>query len=173
MSSMDAAPPALEARRTVAIDFLFLDLSTCGRCLRTGANVEAALAALGDVLQATGTPVELRKIHVQSVEQARELEFVSSPTIRVNGRDIASEALESECGDGCGCGPGASCRVWLHAGREHTAAPVAMIVDAVLAEVYAGTARVDSPPAPYELPDNLARVFAARDAADSGGGCYG
>jgi hypothetical protein len=38
-----------------------------------------------------------RRIHVRSVEQARELRFVSSPTIRVNGRDIASEPLESEC----------------------------------------------------------------------------
>jgi hypothetical protein len=172
MSTMNAAPPASDVRRTVAIDFLFLDLSTCGRCLGTGANIETALAAVEGVLRAIGARVELHRVHVQSVEQARELRFVSSPTIRLNGRDIASEAVESECGaDVCGCGSGASCRVWRYLGREYTEAPVGLIVDAVLSELYAGTARADSPAAAYELPDNLVRVFAAKDAGAPGGGC--
>lgn len=174
MSTMTAAPAPSEVRRTVAIDFLFLDLSTCGRCLGTGGNIETALAAVEGVLQVTGGRVELRKIHVRSAEQARELQFVSSPTIRVNGRDIAPETLESECGaDGCGCGPGASCRVWRYGGREYTEAPVGLIIDAVLAELYAGTTRADSPAAAYELPDNLVRVFTAKDAETPGGGCCG
>lgn len=165
MSTMDAAPLSSEVRRTVAIDFLFLDLSTCERCSGTGANIETALAAVDGVLRATGAGVELRRIQVRSVEQARELAFSSSPTIRVNGRDVAPEALESECGAGaCGCAPGASCRVWSYRGREHTEAPVGLIVDAILSELYGGEARADSPAA-YELPDNLVRVFA--------GGCCG
>ena len=174
MSTMNAATPPSEASRTVAIDFLFLDLSTCGPCLGTGANIESALGALEGVLRATGTQVELRRIHVQSVEQARDLQFVSSPTIRVNGRDIALEPLESECGsDVCSCGPGNSCRVWRYAGREYTEAPVGLIVDAVLAELYAGTTRGELLPAAYEVPDNLVRVFAAKDAGAPGGGCCG
>ena len=75
-TTMDAVPPGSDVRRTVAIDFLFLDLSTCERCSGTGANIETALAAIEDVLRATGARVELRKIHVQSVQQARELRFV-------------------------------------------------------------------------------------------------
>lgn len=174
MSTMNAASPLPELRRAVAIDFLFLDLSTCRRCLGSGANIETALAAVEGVLRETGTRVELRRIQVRSAEQARELEFVSSPTIRVNGRDIAPEALESECGtDGCGCGPGASCRVWRYDGQEYTEAPVALIVDAVLSELYAGKTRADAPAAGYELPDNLVRVFAAKDAGAPGGGCCG
>jgi hypothetical protein len=172
MSTMNAAPPRSDVRRTVAIDFLFLDLSTCERCSGTGANIETALAAIEDVLRATGARVELRRIHVQSVEEARELRFASSPTVRVNGRDIALELLESECGaDACGCGPGASCRVWRYGGREYTEAPVGLIVDAVLSELYAGATPADSPVAAYELPDNLVRVFAAKDAGAPGGGC--
>jgi hypothetical protein len=172
MSSMDIASPPSEVGRTVAIDFLFLDLSSCGRCLGTGANLETALAALEEVMRATGVRVELRRIHVRSVEQARELRFVSSPTIRVNGRDIALEPLESECGaGGCGCGPGTSCRVWRYAGREYTEAPVGLIVDAVLSELYAATTRADSPAAAYELPDNLVRAFAATHAGAPGDGC--
>jgi hypothetical protein len=174
MSTMNAAPPSSAVRRTVAIDFLFLDLSTCGRCLGTGANIGTALAAVEGVLRATGARVELRRIHVQSVEQARELRFVSSPTVRVNGRDIALERLESECGaEVCGCGPTASCRVWRYLGREHTEAPVGLIVDAVLSELYGGTTRADSPAAAYELPDDLVRVFAAKHAGAPGGGCCG
>jgi hypothetical protein len=174
MSTMDAAPPSSEVRRAVAIDFLFLDLSTCERCSGTGGNIETALAAVEGVLRATGTRVELRRFHVRSVEQARALEFVSSPTIRVNGRDVAPETLESECGAGtCKCAPGASCRVWSYGGREYTEAPVGLIVDAILSELYGGETRADSPAAAYELPDNLVRVFAAKDAGAPGGGCCG
>lgn len=174
MSSMDTAPPPAEARRTVALDFLFLDLSSCGRCLGTGANIETTLAALEEVMRATGMRVELRRIHVRSAEQARELRFVSSPTIRVNGRDIAPKPLESECGaDACGCEPGVSCRVWRYAGREYAEAPVGLIVDAVLSELYAGTSRADSPAEAYQLPENLVRMFAAKDAGTPAGGCCG
>ena len=172
MSIVNAVPPPSEVRRTVAIDFLFLDLSACGRCSNTGANIDTALAAVDEALRATGTRLELRRIHVQSIDQARELRFVSSPTIRVNGHDITPGPLESECGaDECGCGPGASCRVWRYAGRDHEEAPVGLIVDAVLAEVYAGTPRAEPPAAAYELPDNLVRVFAAKDAGAPGNGC--
>jgi hypothetical protein len=172
MSTMKAAPAPSDVRRTLAIDFLFLDLSTCGRCLGTGANIETALDTVAGVLQATGARVVLRKIHVQSVEQARALEFVSSPTIRVNGRDVAFELLESECeANVCSCGVGASCRVWRYGGQEHTEAPVGLIVEAVLAELYAAAPRADAAAAPYELPENLARVFAAKEAGAPGSGC--
>jgi hypothetical protein len=164
-SSMSTNSPAPDARRSVAIDFLFLELSTCGRCRESGANIEAAVELLEGVLQATGSDVEVRRIHVQSVEQARALRFVSSPTIRVNGRDIAIEARESECGpDACGCGAGASCRVWRYRGSEFTEAPVGLIVDAVLGELYAP--RPDAADLPYDLPDELVRVLAG-----TGGGC--
>ena len=105
---------------------------------------------------------------MRSLEQARELQFVTSPTIRVDGRDISPEPLESECGaDGCGCGPGASCRLWRYAGADHTAAPVGLIVDAILSALYAGPAAADTPTA-YEVPDNLIRVLAG-----GRGGCCG
>ena len=158
MTTIASPPQASDVRRTVAIDFLYLICRHAG-AVGTDANIDAALAAVDGVLAATGTRVELRRIHVRSVEQARELRFVRSPTIRVNGRDIAPEPLESECGaDGCGCGPGASCRLWRYAGRDHAEAPVGLIVDAVLSALYAGPAR-GPPAASYELPDNLVRVL--------------
>ncbi len=135
------------AGRTMAIDVLLRDVQGCGRCGATDANVDAALVAADGVLRATGTRVELRRVHVRSDEQARELGLTVAPTIRVNGRDISPEPLASACGDGCGCGcgPDAACRVWRHAGRDHAAPPVALIVEAIVAGLAAGAAGTAAP----------------------------
>jgi hypothetical protein len=168
MTTIAAPPQGSDVRRTVAVDFLYLELSTCSRCGGTDANLARALTTLDDVLPAIGAQIEVRRIHVQSLQQARELELVTSPTIRVDGRDISPEPLESECGaDGCGCGAGASCRLWRHAGTDHPAAPVGLIVDAILSALYTGPAVRDEPTS-YEMPDNLIRVL-----ADGRGGCCG
>ena len=168
MTTIAAPPQGSDVRRTVAVDFLYLELSTCSRCGGTDTNLERALAALGDVLPAIGAQVEVRRIHVQSLQQARELQLVTSPTIRVDGRDISPEPLESECGaDGCGCGAGASCRLWSYGGADHPAAPVGLIVDSILSALYAGPAVAEMPTS-YEVPDNLIRVLAG-----GRGGCCG
>jgi hypothetical protein len=155
--------------RRLRLDFLFLDLSTCTRCRGTEERLESALEVAGELLAATGTKVEVNKIHVESAEQARELRFESSPTIRVNDRDVALELRESSCGsEACtdGCGESIACRVWVHGGREYTEPPVAMILDAILREVYAGAVvERQAQMEPYELPENLARFFAGKVAA--------
>jgi hypothetical protein len=164
-SATTPAEPASTTDR-LRVDFLFLDLTTCTRCRGTDTSLETALEVVRDLLAATGTEIEIDRIHVVSAEQARELRFVSSPTIRINDRDVALELRESSCGsEACtdGCGEGIACRVWLHDGREHTEPPVAMIVDAILREVYGG-AVVEREPEPehYELPENLERFFAGK-----------
>src|SRR5215210_9070214 len=100
---VDAAPAATQP---LGIDFLYLDLETCTRCRGTDANLAAALMEVGRVLEAAGVEVVVRKTLVASAEQARALGFVSSPTLRVNGADIALELRESrcaECGETCAC----------------------------------------------------------------------
>jgi len=151
--------------REVVIDFLFLDLTTCDRCVGTGEHLTAALDAVRQVLEPTGRQVQVHRHLVATEEQARRLRFVSSPTLRVNGRDIAVELKESSCGSECctdGCGAHIDCRVWTHHDQEYTAAPVGLIVDAVLREVYSGGP--SATPAtglgePYDLPENLRRFF--------------
>jgi Domain of unknown function (DUF2703) len=189
MSALPIAPAAgPHILDRVRIDFLFLDLTTCTRCLGADRSLESALETVGDVLRASGTEVEVNKVLVDSAEQARALRFVSSPTIRVDGYDIALELRESSCGsEACtdGCGAQTACRVWVHDGVEYTEPPVAMVVDAILRRVYGG-APTSGPtrPAPYQLPENLARVFAGKagsasssqraccgDAAEAGCGC--
>ena len=101
---------------TLRIDFLFLDLTTCTRCLGADRSLASALEVVREVLEATGVEVEVGKILVESAEQARALRFVSSPTIRVDGQDVALELRESSCGsEACtdGCGDQIACRVWV------------------------------------------------------------
>jgi hypothetical protein len=168
--------PSRASTPEVVIDFLYLDLETCTRCRGTDARLEADLVELGRVLDAAGVELSVRKTLVASAEQARTLGFVSSPTIRVNGRDIALELRESICGDcaeACACEGAIDCRVWVWQGQEHTEAPTAMIVDAILREVYGGLKQRTAPVTVAAIPVNLARFFAGKErpAAGSSGCC--
>ena len=49
---------------------------------------ELALERLREVMAEEGIPAEMEVIKVETEEQARELRFVGSPTIRVDGQDI-------------------------------------------------------------------------------------
>jgi len=160
----NASNGQLSTLRKIDIDFLFLDLKTCTRCVGTDENLEQALASVEQVLRMTGVELTVNKILIDSPEKARAHRFVTSPTIRVNGRDIVLETKESRCDsctDLCGCAEGTNCRVWVYRGEEYTEAPVAMIVEAVLQEVF----RAPQPVAPMALayeavPENLERFFA-------------
>jgi hypothetical protein len=168
-------PVAAVATSELGIDFLYLDLETCTRCRGTDANLDAALAEVDRVLDAAGVDVTVRKTLVGSAEQARALGFVSSPTIRVNGRDVALELRESrcaECGEACGCEGAIDCRVWVWQGREYTVAPMPMIVDAILHAVYAGKEQSAAPAAKAaEVPENVMRFFAGKAQKAGAAGC--
>ena len=155
--------------KTIEIDFLFLDLDTCVRCKGTDASLDAALKSAQSVLTSAGATVSVRKTLVDTEQKALELGFLSSPTIRVNGRDIALELKESHCGS-CSdaCGSDIDCRVWTWQGREYTEAPEPLIVDAILLAVYGGAQQLapklaGSVPA-LSIPENLMRVFVNKAA---------
>lgn len=162
------------AQRQVKIEFLYIDLEVCDRCLGTDANLEAALSEVSGILTAAGAEVSLEKTLITSETQAQALGFITSPTIRINQQDIALELRESRCEscESCSCNGAVDCRVWVFQGQEYTAAPKEMIVDAILREVY-GVASTLQPPAsqpPFErpraqVPENLRRFFAGKAQA--------
>ena len=51
----------------------------------------AAVRMVKDVLAAEGAVTEVQEVLVRDEGMASELKFLSSPTIRVNGRDVAGE----------------------------------------------------------------------------------
>ncbi len=151
-------------QKSLSIEFLYADLSVCTRCRETDRNLEEAISEVAQVLRATGVDVMVKKIHVQSEEQAQALRFFSSPTIRMNGKDIQFELKESLC-DSCGdlCGEDVLCRVWTYQGKEYTAAPESMIIEAILRAAYGGTAKTaQEPPQKGITPGNLKRFFTAK-----------
>lgn len=156
-------------RRKLGIEFMYVDLGVCTRCQGTETSLEEAVSEVARILEAAGVEVAVRKIHVQSEEQALELGFVSSPTIRINGRDIQLDVRENLC-ESCGdlCGEDMDCRVWVYQGKEYTTPPKAMIIDAILREVYGGATMTPQAPSKMEaLPDNLKRFFAAMRKKDT------
>lgn len=167
--------PSAAAPRKLDIDFLFLDLNTCTRCVGTNTNLEKALAAVAHVLNLIGVEQKLNKVLIDSAEKAQTHRFVTSPTIRVNGRDIALETKESRCDactDLCGCNEGTQCRVWSYRGEEYTEATEAMIVEAVLQEVFrlpqlASAAAAQNP----AVPENLQKFFAGQAAKNAPACC--
>ena len=139
-----ATEPANIEKKKVTIDFLYLDLRSCEPCQGSEGNLEGALSEISTILGTTGAEVELNKIHVTTYDQALQLGFVSSPTIRVNGQDLALEVRESHCSS-CSeiSGTDTFCRVWDFEGREYKAAPKALIVESVLKAVYGGARQQD------------------------------
>jgi len=155
----------IEESNKIIIDFLYLDLDVCNRCQGTDEGLEEAIEDVAKVLELTGVEIVVSKIHINSREKAIQHEFLTSPTIRVNGRDIQMEFKESLC-ESCGdlCDDEVDCRVWIYKGKEYNVPPKAMIVDAILREVYTDKETLSNEEIfkeSYKLPENLERFFAS------------
>ncbi len=84
----------------------------------------AAVKLVRDVLAAEGVAAEIREVLVRDQGMASELRFCGSPTIRVNGRDVAGEAQKAQ-------GFALNCR--LYSGSKQVGLPpVEMIYRAVI-----------------------------------------
>jgi hypothetical protein len=158
---------APQPKKPIVIDFLYLDTTVCGRCQETEAALDKAVSGVAVVLDAAGYAVAVNKVNIATRELAVRHRFVSSPTIRVNGNDIAVELKESLCED-CGdlCGDTVDCRVWVYNGAEYTSPPKELIVDDILREVYNPT-QGEPERGPYRLPENLENYFAAKALKDA------
>jgi hypothetical protein len=150
-------------KRVIIIDFLYLDLSVCTRCQGTDSSLDEALSEVSKLLEATGIKVVLNKINVTSEEFAETYKFKSSPTIRINGQDIQMDVKESLC-ESCGdlCGDEVDCRVWVYQGKEYTEPPKAMIIEAILKEIYGGEKGSSHiAEQEYVMPENLKQFYVA------------
>jgi uncharacterized protein DUF2703 len=155
--------------RRLHIDFLYLDLDTCSRCRATDTALLQALELAHPVLEATAIAVAVNKTLVGDEGQAREQGFVSSPTIRINGIDIAGELVESACdtcAEACACDGEIDCRDWLWQGERSTEPPVGLIVEAIMGHAFGAVPGGAPAPSPgtTEVPENLSRFFASEAA---------
>lgn len=150
--------------KKVLVEYLYLDLKTCDRCIGTDQALDTVMAALTPALQLAGYTVAYRKVEMATAETAKRYRFLSSPTIRVNGRDICASVAENSCGC-CSAisGTDVDCRVFDYNGECYEVPPEEMLAEAVLKAVFV-------PPESgcacggYTLPENLKTFFAGKEA---------
>ena len=171
-----SVPATTAPTRHLQIDFLYLDLDTCTRCRATDATLLEAIQRTRSALDAAGVTVSVAKTLVASEAQARGLGFVSSPTIRINGVDIAGELVESacdSCSETCACNGGVDCRDWVWHGERSHEPPLGLIVEAIMRHA-GGTdpgGATSSPPGSAGVPANLRKFFAATAADTPAANC--
>ena len=151
-----------QEKKQIVIDFLYLDLSVCSRCQGADHNLDQAIDEVSGILKAAGFEIVVNKINVTTKELAIKHQFLSSPTIRINGADIELEVKESACKE-CGdlCGDDTDCRVWSYEGVEYSEPPKVIIVNAILRAVYSEHKTNIVNRNEYQLSDNLRRFFDA------------
>ena len=130
--------------KEIIIDYLYLDLKTCDRCIGTVAVLDEVLDTLRPTLELAGYQVLCQKREISNAELAEKYHFRSSPTILVNGQDIFGTVVESDCGC-CGeiAGTQVDCRVFEHEGITREVPTKKMLTDAILKAL----AQLDSPKA--------------------------
>lgn len=155
-------------RKQIVIDFLYMDLTVCTRCQGAESSLDEALKEVAQVLEATGTDVQVNKINITTMQLAEEHKFLSSPTIRVNGHDIQMDFKESLC-ESCGdlCGDVVDCRVWIYQGQEYTVPPKAMIIEGILKAVYGGGLGIQAEQQEYIMPENIKHFYAVMEAKNN------
>lgn len=151
--------------KNLKIDFLYLDLNTCDRCMATDSTLQEALLELSGVLNTLGCKVKVNKVNITTRELAEQYHFLSSPTIRVNGFDICGSITENNCCS-CGaiCGDDVDCRTFSYEGKIYEQPPKAMLIDGILRAIYGQPMQEK---AVYTLPANLERFFTGSKQTNS------
>ena len=147
------------ASKTVLVEYLYLDLNTCERCVGTEQELDAVMIALTPALALAGYTLEYRKIEMTTREIAQQHHFLSSPTIRVNGRDICTKVAENDCGC-CGeiSGTQVDCRVFEYGGKIFEVPPKEMLANAVLSAIFRSDIDVEQDQS-FTMPENLTRFY--------------
>jgi len=172
-AQVGADKPATAPRR-LDVELLVIDLETCARCVPTGEQLRKALELVAPAAEAQGIDLTYRETVVQTAEGAKTRALLSSPTIRINGRDIDQDIRESECescGDLTDNDTAVDCREWHYKGEVYSAAPLPLLVETLMEAMLELDERPPVRPEPLaELPANLVRYFANKRPA-AGSGC--
>lgn len=167
----DAAKTSDSTDIVLKVDFLFLDDKVCVPCGSTAQTLSEAAGMLTEPLRSMGVDLVVEKIHVADLKAAEGQKFLSSPTIRVNGRDIDPARTEEDCptcGDLAGGRTSVACRNWHWRDKVYQSAPVGRIVEAImeaalpLNKSIEDCCREAEDDEDYVMPENLKRFFATQ-----------
>lgn len=160
------------SQKKIVVDYLYLDLEICNRCIGTDSVLDEVMMILTPALSIAGFEVEYRKIEMKTAEIAGHYKFLSSPTIRVNGQDICQSVAENSCGC-CSdiSGTDVGCRVFEYNGETYEVPTKEMLAEAILNAVFGGN-ETGCSCGEYQLPENL-REFYQGKKEKSGCSCGG
>ena len=161
------------SEKVILIEYLYLDLHTCNRCIGTDNVLDEVMLIISPSLKLAGFAVEYKKIEMETATIAEQYKFLSSPTIRVNGQDICQSVAENSCGC-CSdiSGTDVDCRVFEYNGKTYEVPPKEMLAEVILQTVF-GQAKADCSSVTYELPNNLRDFFEGKKNKECSceGGC--
>lgn len=147
------------SKNKVLVEYLYLDLQTCDRCIGTDNVLDEVMTAIAPALRLAGYEVEYNKIKIETEELAKKYKFLSSPTIRINGQDICVSVKENNCGC-CSeiSGTNVACRIFEYNGNTYEVAPKEMLAKAIFKSVFEASEGYCSC-SEYQLPTNLKKFF--------------
>lgn len=159
--------------KTVLAEYLYLDLNTCERCIGTDQELVEVLDILTPALRLAGYDIQYRKIEMSTAELAQQYHFLSSPTIRINGRDIGGPVKENSCGC-CSeiSGTDVDCRVWEAEGQTYEVPPRALLAEEILRTIF-GKAEAGCCCDSYSIPENLETFYQGKGRSDCSCGSGG
>lgn len=153
------------------VQYLYLDLQTCDRCIGTDEVLDEVMEILIPALTLAGFDVEYDKVEMSTEEIAEAYRFLSSPTIRVNGEDIFQTVAENSCGC-CSdiSGTDVDCRVFVYRGEVYEVPPKEMLATAILEKAFVSkVSRCEC--GEYELPENLKTFYEGKKMQQCTCGC--
>ena len=150
------------SEKKIVVEYLYLDLHTCDRCIGTDNVLDEVMLTLTPSLQLAGYGVVYNKVEMEMAELAKKYQFLSSPTIRVNGLDICMSVKENSCGC-CSeiSGADVDCRVFEYNGETYEVPPKEMLAETILRTVF-GPPESGCSCGGYKLPENLETFFAGK-----------
>lgn len=160
-----------ETGKQVQIEFLYLDLTVCERCIATKQALARVMEGLTPALRLAGYTLAYREVEVSTEEIAIQNRLLTSPTIRVNGRDLFPFIKENGC-DCCGeiSGTKVDCRAYESNGTILEVPTDEMLAEGILSVVFGGKVDVQ-PDNDGKLPENLRRFYdGKRNGTDCGCG---
>ena len=157
----DEKSDCCKEKKSIDIQFLYLDLNVCERCQGSDKNLDIAIQLLQPVLNELGFVLKVNKLNINTEELAIKHHFVSSPTLRINDIDIQEDVQEDNC-KSCGdlCGDSMDCRVFTYQNKQYHEPSVGMIMDHILQSIY--VPQIKKEPRLYQVPENLLKFYRAK-----------
>lgn len=129
-------------KNKVIIEYLYLDLNVCDRCIGTYKVLRDVVKVMVPTLNLAGYKVILRKKEMSTSELAIQYQFLSSPTIRVNGKDICGdENYQTVEENDCSCcsdlvGTSIDCRIFRYGDKTYEVPPKEMLANSILKTLF-------------------------------------